>query len=153
MGIRAVFDTTYFLPAFGVQIDVGTPESILDVIKRFLGKGNSIIVSDVTPLEAFLKAFSIAEKRKDEDGKKRAREGFLSMVNDPSIEIASHQQRLVFENAFKIRLNHRDPFDCFVFATALAENALLVSEDESSLKYLKNDRVMKWAQFKKKIIL
>jgi len=88
---------------------VGAPETILDVIKRFLGKGNSIIVSDVTPLEAFLKAFSVAEKRKDEVSKNIAREGFLSMVNDPSIEIASHQQGLVFEHAFKIRLRHRDP--------------------------------------------
>ena len=72
MAVRAVFDTTYFLPAFGIQIDVGTAEAILDVIKRFAGKGNSIIVSDVTPLEAFLKAFSVAEKRKDEVGKNRA---------------------------------------------------------------------------------
>ena len=152
MALRVVFDTTYFLPAFGIQIDLATPQTILDVIKQFVGKGNSIIVSDVTPLEAFLKAFSVAEKRRDEVGKNRAREGFLSLVNDPSIAVVSHQQRVVFEHAFKIRLKHRDPFDCFVFATALAENALLISEDESSLKYLRNDRIMKWAQFKNKIV-
>lgn len=152
MAIRAVFDTTYFLPAFGIQIDVGAPQAILEIIERFIGNGNSIIISDVTPLEAFLKAFSLAEKLKDEVGKNRAREGFLSLVDNPSIKIVSHQQRSVFEHAFKIRLKHRDPFDCFVFATALAENAILVSEDESSLKYLKNGMAIKWAQFKKKLV-
>lgn len=110
-----------------------------------------MMISDVTPLEAFLKSFSIAEKRKDEFGKNRAREGFLAVVSDALLEIVSHQQREVFERAFKIRLKHKDPFDCFIFATALAENALLISEDESSVPHVGKDRVMKWTEFARKV--
>jgi hypothetical protein len=139
------------LPAFGVAIDVASPPMILTVMKRFVKNHNTMMISDVTPLEAFLKSFSIAEKRKDEFGKNRAREGFLAVVSDALLEIVSHQQREVFERAFKIRLKHKDPFDCFIFATALAENALLISEDESSVPHVGKDRVMKWAEFARKV--
>ncbi|MEM3085257.1 MAG: PIN domain-containing protein [Nitrososphaerales archaeon] len=150
MAIRAVFDTTYFLPAFGLRIDIDSSENIINAIERFNNRGNTLIVSDITPLEGFLKAFSIAEKQRNETGKNRAREGFLSMVNDPLITIVSHQQRTVFEEAFKIRMRHKDVFDCFVFATAVAENVLLVTEDESSSKHVKN--VIRWTNFIRKYV-
>lgn len=148
--MRVVLDTTYLLPAFGVEIKEDTNAGIVETLSTFLERGGSIIISDLTPLEALLKVLKIAEKRSEL--RDRAKEGFIMLWQDRSFEKIPHSSEDVFLKAYEIMKKHRDPFDCFIFATAIAEKLSIVTEDEASIKYLEKDKVMNWEEFKKSVI-
>ena len=151
MRIQAVvFDTTYFLPSFGVEVDVDSTENIRRAIRRFVSKGGSIVVSFMTPLEALLKACRIAEKQESSIGFLKARVGFEAMVSDPIVKIVGYSDIAVLEEAVSIRRAHRDPFDCFIFATARAKSLPLLTEDEEAQQYVSH--VISWEEFKSKLL-
>src|SRR6266571_4861988 len=125
------------LPVFGIDIGVDSASSIQETLSGLVQRGTVLCISDLSPFEAFIKSYRIAEKLKDERGKEEAKLGFLFVVRG--------------DWATKIRLKHNDPFDCFIFATAQARKIPLVTEDRAAPQFLENGQVMNWAALKKSL--
>lgn len=145
-----MLDTTYLLPAFGVELDFDSAENITKVLDNITEIGSNVYLSDLSPLECFLKAFRLAEKVKSQAGKEAAKIGFLAVTKDPSaFTILSHSDEDIITEAFMIRNSHRDPFDCFIFATAKVLEATLVTEDDDAWKYVGSDKILSWKNLRK----
>jgi PIN domain nuclease of toxin-antitoxin system len=145
-----VLDSTYLLPAFGVELDFENSKRIRDTLDELANRGVKIYLSNLSPLECFLKAFSLAEKGKSEEGRKTAKLGLLAVSEDVSMfSSVSYSDEKIVEEATTIRKSHKDPFDCFIFATAKALDAILVTEDDSAPSYLDSGKVLSWKQLKK----
>ncbi len=147
-----VFDTTVLLPAFGVEVDIDKSENIKQTLNELMNVHKiKLFLSDLSPLEGFLKSFRLAEKMKNEEGKKAARVGFLAVTRDSTFTIISHLEERTFNEAYEIRKKHRDPFDCFIFATAKSLDASLVTEDTNAKKFLDKERVLSWKDLKNRL--
>jgi len=144
-----LLDTTYMLPVFGIDIGVDTSSSIQETLSRLVTKGTVLFISDLSPFEAFIKTYRIAEKLKDERGKQEAKLGLLFVVRGDWATKIDHEDDEIIEEAFKIRLKHNDPFDCFIFATAQVRKIPLVTEDRVAPQFLEDGSVMNWAALKK----
>ena len=144
-----LLDTTYMLPVFGIDIGVDTSSSIQETLSRLVTKGTVLFISDLSPFEAFIKSYRIAEKLKDERGKQEAKLGLLFVVRGDWATKIDHEDDEIIEEAFKIRLKHNDPFDCFIFATAQVRKIPLVTEDRVAPQFLEDGSVMNWAALKK----
>ncbi len=145
---RLLFDTTYLLPIFGIDVEVDSSASIRDALDKLRSREVELLVSDLTPFEAFVKSYRIAEKLRDEDGMLVAKSGFTILVKSEWLEKIDHKNDTVVEEMFKIRREHSDPFDCFIFATAKAFSIPLVTEDRSAFKFLGEDSTMTWKKMK-----
>ncbi len=66
-----------------------------------------------------------------------------------SFNVVSYSDEKVIEEASLIRRSHKDPFDCFIFATAKALGATLVTEDNSAANYLGPGNALTWKSLKK----
>jgi PIN domain nuclease of toxin-antitoxin system len=139
------------LPVFGIDIGVDSATSIQATLNRLVERGTVLYISDLSPFEAFIKAYRIAEKLKDERGKEEAKLGFLFVVRGDWATRVDHKDDEIIEEAFKIRLKHNDPFDCFIFATARVRRIPLVTEDHVAPQFLENKLVMTWAGLKKSL--
>ena len=137
------------LPVFGIDIGVDTSSSIQETLSRLVTKGTVLFISDLSPFEAFIKTYRIAEKLKDERGKQEAKLGLLFVVRGDWATKIDHEDDEIIEEAFKIRLKHNDPFDCFIFATAQVRKIPLVTEDRVAPQFLEDGSVMNWAALKK----
>lgn len=146
-----MLDTTYMLPVFGIDIGVDSASSIQLTLSRLAEKGTELYISDLSPFEAFIKAYRIAEKLKDEQGKEEAKLGFLFIVRGDWVTRIDHKDDEIIEEAFNIRLKHNDPFDCFIFATARVRKIPLVTEDRAAPEFLQDKLVMTWAELKKSL--
>jgi len=114
-------------------------------------KGTTLCISDLSPFEAFIKAYRIAEKLKDDEGKEEAKLGLLFVVRGDWLTKVDHKDHEIIEEAFKIRQKHNDPFDCFIFATARVQGVPLVTEDRVAREFLDDRLVMNWAGLKKNL--
>lgn len=148
---NVVLDTTYLLPVFGIDIDVDSSSSIQETLQRLAKKGVGLHISDLTPFEAFIKSYRISEKLRDEEGKEAARSGFVILARADWVSKVDHKDDTVINEAFKVRLNHNDPFDCFIFATAKALGMPLVTEDDSASNFLHKDSLLSWTDLKRKL--
>lgn len=146
-----MLDTTYMLPVFGIDVGVDSSASIQATLSRLVEKGTVLYISDLSPFEAFVKAFRIAEKLKDERGKEEAKLGLLFVVRGDWATRVDHKDDEIIEEAFKIRLKHSDPFDCFIFATARVRKIPLVTEDRAAPQFIDDKLVMSWAGLKKSL--
>ena len=147
---RIILDTTYLLPAFGVEVSVDSSDVILEVLERFLSMGGVIYVSTISVLEAYLKAYRLSEKKGNDKGIRAAEVGFMAIVNDNRILKVDFMEMEVFREAHRIRRTHGDPFDCFIFATAKALGTPLVTEDREAKRYL--TEVVNWGEFKRRVL-
>jgi PIN domain nuclease of toxin-antitoxin system len=146
-----LLDTTYLLPVFGIDIGVDSASSIQETLSRLVETGTVLYISDLSPFEAFIKAYRIAEKLKDERGKQEAKLGLLFVARGDWITKIDHEDDEIIEEAFKIRLKHKDPFDCFIFATAQVRKVPLVTEDRVAPQFIGEGLVMNWAALKKSL--
>jgi PIN domain nuclease of toxin-antitoxin system len=139
------------LPVFGIDIGVDSASSIQGTLSRLAEKGTTLCISDLSPFEAFIKAYRIAEKLKDERGKEEAKLGLLFVVRGDWLTKIDHKDHEIIEEAFKVRQKHNDPFDCFIFATAIVQGIPLVTEDRAAREFLDDRLVMNWGGLKKKL--
>jgi PIN domain nuclease of toxin-antitoxin system len=146
-----MLDTTYVLPVFGIDIGVDSASSIQGTLSRLAEKGTTLCISDLSPFEAFIKAYRIAEKLKDERGKEEAKLGLLFVVRGDWLSRIDHKDHEIIEEAFRIRQKHNDPFDCFIFATAKVQRIPLITEDRVAREFLDDKLVMTWAVLKKNL--
>ena len=146
-----MLDTTYMLPVFGIDIAVDSAASIQGTLSRLVEKGTTLCISDLSPFEAFIKAYRLAEKLKDEKGKEEAKLGLLFVVRGDWLSRIDYKDDEIIEEAFKIRRKHNDPFDCFIFATAKINKIPLITEDHAAKEFLEDRLVMTWAGLKKNL--
>jgi len=146
-----MLDTSYVLPVFGIDIGVDSASSIQGTLSRLAEKGTTLCISDLSPFEAFIKAYRIAEKLKDERGKEEAKLGLLFVVRGDWLSRLDHKDHEIIEEAFKIRQKHNDPFDCFIFATAKVQRIPLITEDRVAREFLDDKLVMTWTMLKKSL--
>lgn len=146
-----VLDTTYILPAFGIEVDVDSTERIGATLGVLKEQGVTLHISDLSPLEGFVKAFRIAEKLGDEPGKKGAKIGFLAVTKDPLLLKVNHSDEEILNAAYEIRITHTDPFDCFIFATAKVFSKTLLTEDRSAAHFLGRKNVLTWNDLRKSL--
>src|SRR3989442_9585651 len=139
------------LPVFGIDIAVDSASSIQGTLSRLAEKGTTLCISDLSAFEAFIKAYRIAEKLKDERGKEEAKLGVLFVVRGDWLSRIDHKDHEIIDEAFKIRQKHNDPFDCFIFATAKVQGIPLVTEDRVAREFLDVDLTMTWAERKKNL--
>ncbi len=139
------------MPLFGVDVEVDSASAIQSTLTSLRRAGTTILISDLSPFEAFIKSFRIAEKLRDPRGKEEARLGLLYLVKGGWAKQVDHAEEEVIEEAFKIRIEHTDPFDCFIFATSKALKIPLVTEDESAGEFLGENLVLNWARLKRTI--
>lgn len=142
---RVVLDTSYLLPAFGVDIAEDSTHRIREALVRFVRGGGSLLISDLSPLEAWLKSRRLA--RQEPNGQRRASEGFLAVWQDRTFQKIPHSDPSVFSHANRLLESHADPFDCFVFATSLFADAPLVTQDEAAATFLRPGRRLSWRAF------
>lgn len=148
--VRSILlDTTYLLPVFGIDVGLDSSSSIQGTLSRLVEKETVLHISDLSPFEAFIKAYRIAEKLRDEKGKDEARLGLLTIVRGDWLTRIDHNDDEIIEEAFRIRQKHNDPFDCFIFATAMVRQIPLVTEDRAAQGFLEDGLVMTWAELKK----
>ncbi len=148
---KILLDTTFLLPSYGVSIDVDEKEIIANVMQGFIDLGGEIYVSTLSLLEAFLKTYRVAEKLKNEEGKIRAREGFISVMHSNMIRKIDFLNYEIFLEAFKIRKTNKDPFDCFIFATSKAKGIPLLTEDSKAAAHLGEELICNWEKFKNNV--
>ena len=141
------------MPVFGIDVGVDSSSSIQATLSRLVEKGTTLCISDLSPFEAFIKAYRIAEKLKDDKGKEEAKLGLLFVVRGDWLTKVDHKDHEIIEEAFKIRQKHNDPFDCFIFATATVQGIPLVTEDRVAREFLDEDLAMTWAELKKTLKL
>ncbi len=141
------------MPVFGIDVGVDSSSSIQATLSRLVEKGTTLCISDLSPFEAFIKAYRIAEKLKDDKGKEEAKLGLLVVVRGDWLTRIDHKDHEIIEQAFKIRQKHNDPFDCFIFATATVQGIPLVTEDRVAREFLDEDLAMTWAELKKTLKL
>ena len=123
--------------------------AIRDALELLLKRGVRLHVSDLTPFEAFVKSFRVAEKLRDEEGKQAAKSGFIILARANWLDKVDHKDDTVVEEAYRIRLDHNDPFDCFIFATAKALSIPLVTEDRDASKFLGKESTLTWKDLKR----
>src|SRR5260370_32026672 len=120
------------LAVFGIDIGVDSASSIQGTLSRLAEKGTTLCISDLSPFEAFIKAYRIAEKLKDERGKEEAKLGLLFVVRGDWLSRIDHKDHEIIEEAFKIPQKHNAPFDSFIFATPKAQKIPLITDDRVS---------------------
>lgn len=81
--------------------------------------------------------------------KQAAKSGFTIVVKADWLDEVDHKDDTVVEEAYRIRLEHNDPFDCFIFATAKALSIPLVTEDQDAPKFLGKDSTLTWRALKR----
>ncbi len=146
-----MLDTTYLLPLFGVDVNVDSSASIQATLGSLRDKGTTIYISDLSPFEAFIKSYRIAERMKDNAGKEEAKLGLVYLSKGGWALRVDHHDEEIIEEAFKIRSRHNDPFDCFIFATSKSLKAPLVTEDESAEEFLGENHVLTWGKLKRSL--
>ena len=103
-----MLDTSYMLPVFGVDVGIDSAASIQATLSRLVAKGTELYISDLSPFEAFIKSYRIAEKIRDERGKEEAKLGLLFVAKGGWATRIDHNDDEIIEEAFKVRLKHND---------------------------------------------
>ncbi len=137
------------MPVFGIDVEVDSAQAIRNALGLLVKRGVRLHVSDLTPFEAFVKSFRVAEKLRDEEGKQAAKSGFIILTRAEWVDKVDHKDDTVVEEAYRIRLEHNDPFDCFIFATAKALSIPLVTEDQDASKFLGRESTLTWRELKR----
>ena len=146
---QIVVDSSYWLPLFGVEIDIDSSENVETVFSRLFDLEIDVIINDLTPIEAFGKASRLAEKGGNEEGYELAIQGFYDLASDDRIKRVSSTDLGVFKQALLLRRAHNDLFDCFIFGTAMYLKATLLTEDRFAHKEIRSIEIFRWKDLKK----
>ena len=141
-----LFDTTFILPFFG--IDVAIP-ALRDQLEAILSsQQQDISVSSCSLIEAKWNSIRQYQKTKNQDYLDEANQALASLQANKYMKIVD-TWFVKDANAFADELlviGHRDYMDCWIAATAKVQGLVLVSED-ADLKELISEKT-KWAVFR-----
>ncbi|MEM3622001.1 MAG: PIN domain-containing protein [Candidatus Methanomethyliaceae archaeon] len=123
MKLRALLDTTYFLPAIGI----GIKNLPTDIPIRLMKKGHQISISSITIFELSAKgAKYVASGRIPSE---KVMRGIRALVYNENIDIVESHDSSILHIAFKIRKSLCDFIDCLILSSAINHCDLLLTED------------------------
>ncbi len=121
--MRVLLDTTYLMPAIGVQVG-GVPP---DVLSNLRAEGHETAASEVSLLEVAAKAGKLVKTRRL--GLARVELGLRAILEDPALEILSIRDERILSLAIRLRATLPDFLDCALLATATVDCEAFVTED------------------------
>ncbi|MHA2370948.1 MAG: hypothetical protein ACXADX_19205 [Candidatus Hodarchaeales archaeon] len=145
-------DTTYLIPIFGIETDIASNEEIKTTLKAYIDSGGELGINTLSAIEGYGKAIRIAEKADVKGGFLSAAQGFIDLLSDKTFHHYEFRDFSIFNWAQQLRRKHRDLFDCFIFATALAKKKVLLTEDTFAHDEIKTIKVWNWKTFKGKLM-
>ena len=144
---RVIFDTTYILPSFGIELEEISRRDIKTLIEKLMKKGINLYLSRISLLEAYLKTISIARKKKIKELFPKAIEGIKIITNDENIIVLDYLEEDILEEANRIMQRHYDPFDAIIFATAITKDLYLLTEDKEASRFIKRKKLFSLNEF------
>ncbi|QEE15675.1 PIN domain-containing protein [Promethearchaeum syntrophicum] len=146
-----LLDTTYVLPLFGIEINMDN--SFREEIKQLwkIGvKNYKIYLSSASIIESVYKLNREYRNSKNPEILDRYHTVLPTIIRSKIVKIIDpFLNPVIAESSMKIRnYGHKDLMDCWIAASAISINALLLTED----KELKN-LLRKFSEFKFKKIL
>jgi len=141
-----LFDTTFILPFFGIDVAIPTLRDQLESILR--ARQLDILVSSCSLIEAKWNSIRQYQKTKNKDYLDGANQALASLQANKYMKIVD-TWFVKDANAYADELllcGHRDYMDCWIAATAKVQGLVLVSED-ISLKELISEKI-KWTDFR-----
>jgi hypothetical protein len=120
--MRVLLDTTYLLPAIGIEVDL--PENLLE--KMFSSK-HSFIINELSLFELFGKASRLMCGK--EEAKERFYMGMKSILSS-KIDIKPIFTLDTLPIVLKIKEKVKDLPNCPITATAMAYSDVMLTEDE-----------------------
>ncbi len=128
--MRALLDTSYFLPVFGIAVMGLEPESLLELRRLALRGAVELYYADFMWLELIPKVVREASKR-GVDASRIVEEGVRLITGSSYLRPVSPGRRAVLE-ALRLRLmGHRDMVDNLLYGVAVEEDMLLVTMDSA----------------------
>jgi len=136
MKIKIVLDTSYLLPFFGVRVKDLNDEVLKKLIIAF--KQVEVLYPTLMIPELIAK-ISKELIKKGKQINESIVEAFESLLGKVDIQLVEPQINHIVK-AIEIRTKgHRDIFDCIVYATALEENAKLLTMDTEFIQFLESN--------------
>ena len=125
-------DTTYLLPLFGVKVKEINPEILIQLHSH----QTTLLYPKLLIPELTAKIAREAIKRKLAEPPSQFHEALEALLLEVDITLVEPKKSHL-ETAVKLRiLGHKDIFDNILYATALHEKTLLLTEDTTLIKFL-----------------
>ena len=121
--MKVLLDTTYFLPAVGVQVEGISPRVVVDL----MGRGHRIFLSELSLFELSAKGGRFVVEGKLEA--ERVLRGVRSIFYDERLVKVPFVESSVLFVAFELRRFVRDFIDCVILSSAVNCCDVLVTED------------------------
>ncbi len=153
-----LLDTTFVLPLFGIEVQLKN-QKLLKKIWTEGVKGYSLKLSSISLIEVMYKLNREYRITGDLDAISRYNLILPTILNSPTVKlIHSHTDPLINQYFMRIReAGHSDLMDCWIFSTAIAHDAIFLSEDITLKKIAaKNEGIQSiqfwnWDKFTKEI--
>ncbi len=135
---KAVIDTTYLLPFFGIRIHNIEYETIIRIQRELNAKL-------IYPMLVIPELITKIGREMQKTGRKRipaeVKDALSALLLEIDVELVQPKVKHL-ETAIKLRaLGHKDIFDNILYATSLHEEAYFITRDESFIEFLKNNRL------------
>lgn len=132
---KAVLDTTYLLPFFGVRVRGLEADTVLKLRNEL---GAELLYPELLLPELAARIAKEMAKRKLRRLPQQASEALIALLLEVDISLVRPKKEHI-ETAIKLKaLGHPDIFDCILYATALYEDAVLVTRDRELIKFLES---------------
>jgi len=140
-----LLDSTYIMPFFGINVDI--PNINKDLTKILSQGSGKVFVTSCSLIEAKWKAIRNYLKSGDKSYLDRANNAFDSFQQNRYVKLidawfvrdaSKWADQLLIEG-------HQNYMDCWIAGTAMAQNLILVSEDQPLYKLIK--RLKSWKSF------
>lgn len=140
MTLNLLLDTTYVLPLFGIDINLNSDfrEEIRQLWKKGV-KNYNIYLSSASIIESVYKLNREYRNSEDPEVLNRYHIVLPTIIRSKIVKIIDpFLNPIIAENSMKIReFGHKDLMDCWIAASAIGINAILLTED-NELKILLN---------------
>ena len=126
--MNLLVDTTYFLPFIGVNVRKIPSDAVIKLIDH-----NEVKISNLSLFELSAKGAKIVSQ--GILSSKRLMTGLKTVETDARLVKVPYLKPEIMETAIEIRKTIPDFIDCLILSSALTESEILVTEDQTLLKY------------------
>ena len=158
---KLLLDTTFVLPLFGVEIDIGygiPKDSFKQNLKQLWKEGKEnyrIFISSISLMEVMYKMNAEFRKSGDINILKRYELVLPFILSSKHVNIInSHLDLRTLPHFRRIRsLGHKDLMDCWIFGSTVAYGCVFLSEEKTLKKIVAKDErlsgipFLNWKQF------
>lgn len=143
---KFLFDTTYILPYFGIDIKI--TNIIEDLTRIQNNNADQIKISTCSLIEAKWKAIRLYNQENNLEYLKRANNVILSFGMNKYFEVIDpwFHPEISFKADELLIAGHKDYMDCLIFATAKIYKNIIVTEDKQILKVIRS--LENWSELK-----